>query len=559
MTDSSQRLKLVIVGGVAAGASAATRARRLSETAEILVLERGPDVSFANCGMPYYLGNEIKERSKLLIVTPARMRERYNIEVRTRSEVVAIDRANKRVRVRDLNAGTEYEQAYDKLVLTPGAAPFVPPLPGVELPGIFTLRNLADMDRIKAAMDGGVRHATVIGGGFIGLELIENFTARGIATSMVEINPQVLPPLDPEMTAPLLESLAAHRVDLRLATRAAGFEQTAHGLRVLLSDGEPIDTQLVVLGAGVRPENQLATDAGLEIGPRGGIRVDQGMQTSDPDIYAAGDAVETCCALTQSRVQVPLAGPANRQGRIIADRIFGRETQFRGAQGTAIVGLFGKVAAMTGLSEKEARKRGLAVKTAVVHPANHAGYYPGAESMTLKLVYETGTGRIWGAQGVGGAGVDKRIDVLAVAIQARMSVFDLEEMELCYAPQFGSAKDPVNMVGFVAANEMRGDHPQLSVNELAELLERESLQLVDVRMPSEFDAGTIPTAINVPVDELRDRLRELDPSRRAIVFCKVGQRGYLATRILSLAGFDVANVSGGYTSWLMLQIALNRK
>ncbi|HEY1784021.1 MAG TPA: FAD-dependent oxidoreductase, partial [Pirellulales bacterium] len=423
-------MKLVIVGGVAGGASAATRARRLSEEAHIVLVERGPDVSFANCGLPYYLGGEIADRAKLLVVTPARLLARFNLDVRISSSVESIDRRAKSVRIRDLASGRTYDESYDKLILAPGAAPLRPPIPGIDLPGVFVLRSLQDMDRIKAALDRGARQAVVIGAGFIGLELVENLVRLGISTMLVELQDQVLPPLDKEMTTPLAEALAAHGVALLLGDSAEGFESAAEGLVVRLKSGKRLPASLVILGVGVRPENRLAVDAGLEVGPRGGIRVNEYLETSDPDIYAVGDAIEVRDAVSGAATQVPLAGPANRQGRIAADNIFGRRVRYRGTQGTAIVGLFGRVAAMTGASEKILRSAGRPFRMVYVHPAQHAGYYPGAQGMTLKLLFDPADGKILGAQAVGGEGVDKRIDVLAVAIQAGMTVLDLEEMEL---------------------------------------------------------------------------------------------------------------------------------
>jgi NADPH-dependent 2,4-dienoyl-CoA reductase/sulfur reductase-like enzyme/rhodanese-related sulfurtransferase len=546
-------MKLIIVGGVAGGASAAARARRLSEDAEIVLFERGPDVSFANCGLPYYLGGEIAARDKLLVVTPERLRQRFNLDVRTRSSVEAIDRANKKVRVRDLATGRVYEEGYGKLILAPGAAPIRPPLPGIDLPGVFTLRNLQDVDRIKERLDANVRQAVVVGAGFIGLELAENLVRRGIATTVVELQDQVLPPLDKEMTTPIAEHLAEKGVTLHLGQSAQALEPAPDGLTVRLKSGRMLPAQLVVPGVGVRPENKLAVEAGLEVGPRGGIRVNEHLQTSDPDIYAVGDAIEVKDFVTGEPTQVPLAGPANRQGRIAADHIFGRGgARYRGTQGTAVVRAFDKTAAMTGASEKTLRRLKRPYRKVYVHPTHHAGYYPGAEAMTLKLLFDPEGGRVLGAQAVGGAGVDKRIDVLAVAIQAGMSVFDLEELELAYSPQYGSAKDPVNMAGFVAAGLLRGDHPQVDMESVLRA-DATGYFLVDVRTPQEFDAGHVPGAVNVPVDQLRSRLDELPRDREIAAYCQVGQRGYLATRILRQAGFKAANVGGGYRTYQLFR------
>jgi NADPH-dependent 2,4-dienoyl-CoA reductase/sulfur reductase-like enzyme/rhodanese-related sulfurtransferase len=546
-------MKLLIVGGVAGGASAAARARRLSEDAHIVLFERGPDVSFANCGLPYYLGGEIAERDKLLVVTPDRLRTRFNLDVRVRTSVEAIDRAGKKVRARDLASGREYEESYDKLILAPGAAPLRPPLPGIDLPGIFTLRDLQDVDRIKARMDQGVKQAVVIGAGFIGLELVENFVRQGIATTVVELQDQVLPPFDKEMTTPIAEHLAAKGVSLLLGQSAEAFEQGTDGLTVQLKSGQRLPAQLVVLGVGVRPENKLAVEAGLEVGPRGGIRVNEQLQTSDPDIYAVGDAIEVKDFVTGEPTQVPLAGPANRQGRIAADHIFGRASRYRGTQGTAIVRVFERTAALTGASEKVLRRARRPYRKVYVHPTHHAGYYPGAEAMTLKVLFDPETGKVLGAQAVGGAGVDKRIDVLAVVIQAGLTVFDLEEMELAYSPQYGSAKDPINMAGFVAGGLLRGEHPQVDVEAILAAPPGQRPFLADVRTPSEYAAGHIPGAVNIPVDELRSRLDDLPHGREIAVYCQVGQRGYLATRTLRQAGFDALNVGGGYKTYRLLR------
>jgi NADPH-dependent 2,4-dienoyl-CoA reductase/sulfur reductase-like enzyme/rhodanese-related sulfurtransferase len=542
-------MKLVIVGGVAGGASAAARARRLSEDAEITLLERGPDVSFANCGLPYYIGGEIIQRDKLLVVTPERLRQRFKLDVRTRSSVESIDRATKIVRVRSLDGGREYELPYDKLILAPGAAPIRPPIPGVDLPGVFTLRNLDDMDRIKQTMDANVRAAVLLGAGFIGLELAEGFVRRGIATTVLELNKQILPPFDAEMTTPFAAYLAAKGVTVRLGQTAESIASTPQGSTLTLKSGDKLSAQLVVLGIGVRPENRLAVDAGLEVGPRGGIRVNEYLQTSDPDIYAVGDAIETRDFVTGDKAQIPLAGPANRQGRIAADNIFGRRSRYRGTQGSAVVGFFDRTAALTGAAEKTLQRLGKPYRKVYVHPAHHAGYYPGAQAMALKVLFDPQTGKLLGAQAVGGAGVDKRIDVLAVAIQAGMTVFDLEEMELCYAPQFGSAKDPVNMAGFVAAGLLRGEHPQIDWETVA--AKADGYFLVDVRTPQEYAAGHIPNAVNIPVDDLRSRLSEIPRDRLVVAYCQVGQRGYVATRILMQTGFNVSNLSGGYTTYLL--------
>jgi NADPH-dependent 2,4-dienoyl-CoA reductase/sulfur reductase-like enzyme/rhodanese-related sulfurtransferase len=541
-------MKLLIVGGVAGGASAAARARRLSEHAHIVLIERGPVVSFANCGLPYHIGGEIVDRGKLIVVTAERLRERFNLDVRTRQSVESLDRTGKTVRIRDLDSGHEYDESYDALILAPGAAPIRPSLPGIDLPGIFTLRNLDDMDHIVQHVQHGVREAVVIGAGFIGMELVENLVRRGIGTTVVESQDQILPPFDKEMTAPLVEHLAAKGVTLLPGQSAEAFEQTPDGLSVRLKSGRQLSAQLVIVGVGIRPENKLAVDAGLEVDPRGGIRVSDFLQTSDPSIYAVGDAIEVKDFVTGEPTQVPLAGPANRQGRVAADNIFGRPMRFRGTQGTAIVRVFDRTAAVTGASEKTLRRLGRDYRKVYVHPANHVGYFPGAEGMTLKLLFHSQSGKVLGAQVVGGAGVDKRIDILSVAIQAGMTVFDLEEMELAYSPQYGAAKDPVNMAGFVASGLLRGEHPQTVVEKTLADSDSSSC-LIDVRTREEFMAGRMPGAINIPVDELRARLSEIPRDRPITVYCQVGQRGYLATRILNQSGFNAVNISGGYKTF----------
>ncbi|HKQ49483.1 MAG TPA: FAD-dependent oxidoreductase [Phycisphaerae bacterium] len=534
--------KLVIIGGVAGGATAAARARRLSETTEIVVFERGPYVSFANCGLPYHVGGEIADRAKLLLQTPESLKARHNLDVRVRTEVVAIDGALKKVRVRSLDDGREYDEPYDKLILATGAAPIRPPLPGIDHPKIFTLRNIPDMDRIKAAAD-VAKSALVIGGGFIGLEMAENLRRKGLTVHLVEMLDQVMPPLDKEMAAAAVEQLALHGVDLHLSNAVESFEDAASAVTAKLKSGTSLTADLVVLSIGVRPESGLAKEAGLKIGDRGGIVVDEHLRTSDSDIYAVGDAVITRDYITNADTIIPLAGPANRQGRIAADHIFGRSSVYRGSQGTSIVRVFDLVVGMTGASEKVLRKAGLDYEKIYLHPAHHVGYFPGAEQMSIKLLFARPDGRILGAQITGGEGVDKRIDVLATAIQARMTVYDLEELELAYAPQFGAAKDPLNMAGFIAANVLRGDVNIVHADRIPDGV------LLDVRTKAEHDAGAIPGSLHIPIDEIRRRRSELPANRAIISYCAVGQRGYTAARVLSQLGFDVANLSGGYKTY----------
>jgi len=541
-------MKLVIVGGVAGGASAAARARRLSETAEIVVFERGPEPSFANCGLPYYIGGEIREREKLLVAKLEVLQRRYRLDVRTGTEVVAIDRPNRQVVARRLADGETYRESYDALILAPGAAPVRPPIPGIELPGVFTLRNLEDSDRIKATLEQGVRRAVLVGAGFIGLELAENLVRRGVETTVVELQDQVLPPLDREMTTPILQELRQRGVRVFLGDSAESIAPQEGGLSVALRSGRSVAAELVVLGVGVRPESRLAVEAGLAVGPRGGIQVDDRMRTSDPAIFAVGDAVEVRDFVAGAPAQVPLAGPANRQGRIAADNVFGRDSRYRGTQGTSIVGVFNVVAAITGQSEKALRRAGTSYQKVYIHANHHASYYPGARPLSIKAVFDPSGGKLYGAQVVGEKGVANRINVFAMAIQAGMTVFDLEEAELAYAPQFGSAKDPVNLVGFVAANLVRGDYPQVSVEEW-EMGGDDRAPLIDVRTPREYEAGRIPGAINIPLEELRNRLSEIPRNRPVVVHCQVGMRGYMATLVLRQNGFEAANLAGGYKTY----------
>lgn len=540
--------KIIIVGGVAGGASAAARARRLSEDAEIIMFERGPDVSFANCGLPYHIGGEITDRDNLLVAKPPLFRDRFRIDVRTRTEVIGIDREQKQVTVRKLEDDSEEQVAYDKLILSPGAAPVRPPVPGFDLPGVLTLRNLTDMDAIKKIVDSGnVKRALVIGGGYIGLEMAEALRHRELPTTLVELMPQVMGPADPEMVAPLHQTLRLHGVDLRLGTSVEGIEQDGDTYTASLSNGDELECELVILAIGVAPDTGLAKDAGLELAQRGSIKVNPHMQTSDPDIYAVGDAVEVTDFVTGAGALIPLAGPANRQARIAADHIFGRDSAYTATQGTAVCKVFDQTIAMTGASEKILKKLERPYDKVYVHPSSHASYYPGASKLSLKLIFDPEDGKILGAQAVGAKGVDKRIDVLAVAIRAGLTVYDLEHLELSYAPPYGSAKDPVNFAGFVASNALRGDSPTCQVTEVD--APGEDQQVLDVRTKPEVDAGKIGDAMHIPVDEIRDRLGELPRDKELLVYCGVGQRGYVAQRILMQNGFKVRNLTGGITTW----------
>ncbi len=549
-------MRLIVIGGVAGGATAAARARRLSEGAEILIIERGPAVSFANCGLPYAIGGEIERREALLLQTPEGFLRRYRIEARVRTEALRIDRGAGAVHVRDLPSGRVSVEPFDRLILAPGAAPVRPPLPGFDDPRVFALRGMDDLDAIRAAVDGGARRALVVGGGFIGLEVAENLRRRGLEVEVIELGDQVMPPLDREMVTPIHEELARNGVCLRLGDAVARFEAAGERLGAVLSSGARIEGDFAVVGIGVRPEVRLAAEAGLEIGATGGIRVDKYLRTSDPRIFAVGDAIEVRDAVLDGPALVPLAGPANRQGRIAANNIFGKPTAYRGTGGTSIVRVFGLEVGTTGASEKTLRRAGLAYQKAYIHPFHHAAYFPGARQMTLKLLYGA-DGRVLGAQAVGGAGVDKRIDVLSVAVAMRMSVFDLEEMELAYAPQFGSAKDPVNMIGFVAGNALRGDVKVIHADAIPALPPAE-WTLLDVRTSAEHAGGNIPGSTLIPVDELRARIGELPRDRKIAVYCQVGLRGYVAARILKANGFAAWNLSGGYRTWRMFHPAAPR-
>jgi len=539
--------RIIIVGGVAGGATCAARLRRLDESAQITVFERGPYPSFANCGLPYFVGGVITEQQKLLLATPQLFKQRFQIDVQTNSEVLAIHRESSEVEVRAAD-GSTFRQAYDALVLSPGAAPIRPPLPGIDSPGIFTVRTVPDSVEIKSWIDShNARRAVVIGGGFIGLEMAENLVHRGLEVTLIEAAGQLMPPLDPELATYVHSALTPHLAHIQLADPVAGF--TAAPLSVQTKSGASFETDLVILAIGVRPETALARAAGLPRGPRGGIQVNDRMRTADPKIWAVGDAVEVENAVTGASELIPLAGPANRQGRLAADSICGRDVHFRGVQATAVCGFFNLTVALTGATEKSLRRAGVTDFQAVyLHPGHHVGYYPGATPIHLKVLFNS-AGRLLGAQAVGEAGVERRIDVIAALLQMGGSVFDLEESELCYAPQYGAAKDPVNMAGMIAANVVRGD---AALAPWAEVPTTEAL-LLDVREPSEFAAGAIPNAINIPLGQLRSRLAELPRDREIWINCGVGQRAYYACRILSQHGFTPRNLSGGYQTWLTLK------
>lgn len=541
-TKETQRI--LIVGGVAGGASCAARLRRLDEHAEIVLFDRGPYVSFANCGLPYYVGGVIENESSLLIADADLFRERFRISVHTRTEVVSIDRAAKQITVKDLETGETRTESYDALVLSPGALPVRPPLPGIDLPGIFTVRSIPDSRAIRARIDQhSARSAVVIGGGFIGLEMAENLAHRGLAVTILEKLDQVMPPLDPEVADRVAAHLVSHGITLALGEGVAGFEANGTALDVLTDAGRRLTADLVILAIGVRPDVRLAKEAGLALGTRGGIAVDARMRTSDPAIWAVGDAVEVRETILGEPMLLALAGPANRQGRIAADAICGRTSKFRGVQGTSICGLFGLQVASTGASEKTLRRAGVTdYEKIYLHPGSHASYYPDAKKIHLKVIFRKSDGLLLGAQAVGEESADRRIDVIAMAIQMGGTVFDLEEAELCYAPQFGGAKDPVNFAGMIAADVLRGDMPIVHW----ETPVTPETRFLDVREPAEFAAGHADGAVNIPVAELRSRLEELRGATDLRAYCAVGQRGYLATRILLQNGFPARNVSGGW-------------
>ncbi|MFN8643129.1 MAG: FAD-dependent oxidoreductase [Candidatus Binatia bacterium] len=543
--------RVLIVGGVAGGASCAARLRRLDESAEILLFDRGPHVSFANCGLPYFVGNVITEERNLLVASRQLFRQRFNIAVYTRHEVTAIDRARRTIRVRDLDApgSPERDEAYDALLLAPGAAPIRPPLPGIDRPGIFAVRTIPDTRRIRSWIEERrPRRALVVGGGFIGLEMAENLVHRGLQVTILEKLPQVMPPLDAEMAATVQAHLRQAGVALHLGDGLAGFAADGDRLVALTEGGARLGADLVILSIGVRAETVLAVAAGLPLGERGGIAVDPQMRTADPHIWAVGDAVEVRDVISGQEVIVPLAGPANRQGRIAAESISGRERAFRGVQATAVVGVFGLTVATTGAGEKGLRRSGVTDGAVVyLHPGHHAGYYPGAKPIHLKLIFGVPDGRILGAQAVGLEGVEKRIDVIATMIQLGGTVRDLAEAELCYAPQFGGAKDPVNLAGMIAVNHLDGLMPLADWHALGA-----ASQLVDVREPEEFAAGHIPGARNLPLSQLRERFPELAVEQPVTLYCGVGQRAYYATRFLAQHGYRAANLSGGYTTYQAL-------
>ncbi|MGJ7910104.1 CoA-disulfide reductase [Neobacillus sp. LXY-1] len=540
--------KVIIVGGVAGGATAAARLRRISEEVEVILVERGEHISFANCGLPYYIGETIKDRSKLLVQTVKGMSERFKLDIRNLSEVVNIHPEAKKVTIKNLQTGEVYEESYDKLLLSPGARPIVPPIPGLnENQTLFTLRNIPDTDKIKHHVDANnPKKAVVIGGGFIGIEMAENLVDRGLDVTIIEMANQIMAPIDFEMASILHTHLKEKGVKLILENGVNSFAD--NGKKVILSDGTEIYTDMTILSIGVRPENELAKAAGLTLGERGGIVVNEYLQTSNDDIYAVGDAVEVVDYINKTKAMIPLAGPANRQGRIAANNMMGKNEKYQGTLGTSIAKVFDLTVAAIGNNEKTLKRLGISYEVVHIHPSSHAGYYPGAAPISLKLIFEKETGKIFGAQAVGADGVDKRIDVIATAIKGGLTVEDLTNLELSYAPPYSSAKDPVNMAGYVASNIMEDELEMTQWHEIDEIIANGGL-LIDVREPMEREFGFIEGSINIPLNDLRGKMNELPKNQPIYVSCQVGLRGYLASRILTNSGFKAINLDGGWKTY----------
>ncbi|MBV1758832.1 MAG: FAD-dependent oxidoreductase [Dethiosulfatibacter sp.] len=543
-------MRVIIVGGVAGGASAAARFRRNDENAEIIMFERGGYISFANCGLPYYIGDVIAERDSLLVQTPEEMKARFNIDVRVNSEVLSIDRENKKVSVKNLVSGELYEESYDKLLLSPGSTPLKPPIPGIDGPNIYTVWNIPDIDAIKNHLkSGNIKKAAIIGGGFIGIEMAENLFELGLEVSIIELADQVMAPLDFEMAQILHQHINMKGVELFLKDGVKRFENVKGKTIITLNSLNNVDADLVILAIGIKPNGELARNSGLTVNNRGGIIVDQYLKTSDDNIYAVGDAIEVIDLVNQVSTMIPLAGPANKQGRIAADNIAGKEMAYKGTQGTSVAKVFDMMVSTTGTNEKTlkslGKKYGDDYLTTYIHANNHAEYYPDASKISMKLIFSPSDGKVMGAQAVGFEGVEKRIDVLATAIRFGGTVHDLTELELAYAPPFGSAKDPVNMLGYVAENMLKGSIETIHWNQLNSLNDKE-YTILDVRDADEVVTGLYPGAIHIPLGNLRNRLNELDKSKSIMVYCAVGLRGYIAARILTQSGFtEVKNISGG--------------
>ena len=539
--------KVLIVGGVAGGASAAARLRRLDEAAEIIMFERDEHISFANCGLPYYLGGVIQNRDNLFIQTPEKMKAEFNIEVRIFSEVTAVDPAGKSLTINSRERGT-YQESYDYLILTPGAKPLKPPIPGIDHQSILTLRNVADTDAIRNRLaDGRARRVSIIGGGFIGVEMAENLRHKGLAVTLVEAAPHILAPFDADMAVLLERELDEQGVRLILGDGVKAFHgRDGGGVEVELGSGRKLESDLVILAIGVSPDTAFLKESSLKLGPKGHIVVDERMRSSDPFIYAAGDATEIVDFVNGRKTAVPLAGPANLQGRIAADNIAGRDSSYQGAIGSSIIKVFGLAAAAAGSNERLLKQLGRPYRVAYAHPQSHASYYPGATPIALKLIYDE-QGRVLGAQGVGREGVDKSIDLIAAVIKLKGTVSDLAQLELCYAPPFSSAKDPVNMVAYVAENTLEGLFNPITYEEYLNL-DRTEVTLVDVRFKMEYDLSHLDGAVSIPLEQLRSRINELDCEKPVVVYCKIGRRSYMAARILMHHGFQVRSLTGGYTT-----------
>lgn len=549
-------MKVLIVGGVAGGASAAARLRRLDEKAEIIMFERGEYISFANCGLPYYIGGEINKKSALTLQTPQSFNSRFNVDVRVFNEVTAIDPEKKQVTVHDVQTGEDYTESYDELILSPGAAPLVPTMDGVDDPRVFTLRNIPDTVKIRDYVEEEFpESAVVVGGGYIGVEMAENLKKAGLNVTIVELADHVIAPLDGDMAAEVHRYLRDQGVELMLGKAVQSMEDKGGKLALHLSEGE-IETDMVILSVGVRPDTALAQSAGLELNAKGAIVVNEHMQTSKEHIYAVGDAIEIVDFVTGKKGYVPLAGPANKQGRIAADNICGIKSSYKNTLGSSVLKIFDMTVAMTGVNERAAQAAGLDYDKVYTYSQSHASYYPGGHGISIKTLYEKGTGKILGAQLVGYDGVDKRCDVIATAIRAGMTAYDLTELELCYAPPFGSAKDPVNFVGYVIENTLTGKVKNFFWNDVEKLPRDGSVTLLDVRTPSEREVGHIPGFIHIPLDELRQRAGELPQDKPVYIHCHSGLRSYLACRMLTGLGYDCYNLSGG---WRFYEIAVNDK
>ena len=545
-------MKILIVGGVAGGATAATRLRRLSEENEVIIFEKGQYVSFANCGLPYHISGTIDKRDALLLQTPESLNERYNLDVRVFSEVLSINTAEKKVTVKNLQSEEIYAESYDKLLLSPGAEPIKPPFEGIDSDKIYTLRNIPDMDKIVAKTK-NAQNFVVVGGGFIGLEVAENLIEAGKNVKLVELGNQVMAPVDFDIASFVHEKAKQKGLELLLNVGVEKFKDKGETIEVFLNNGTSIETDAVILAIGVKPETKLAVEAGLEIGETRGILVNEFMQTSNPDIYAVGDAIEVAHYINNKKVLIPLAWPANRQGRIVADNIvLGNQYKYTGSLGSSILKFFELSVASTGLNEKTLKKFGIPYKTAIVTRGHHAGYYPGAKNMVLKVIFDE-NGKIFGAQAVGEAGVDKRIDVIATAIKGNLTVYDLPEIEITYAPPFNSAKDPVNIAGYAAENILKGDLEMVNYDEFWNFVKENDAVILDVRTSKEFSGGAIEGAININVDDLRANLEKFDKNKMYAIYCQVGLRGYLANRIMRNNGFRAVNLNGGYNLWSKVQ------